>query len=143
MSFVRLATIVVLSVCHSAIAAETAVTILQKNCASCHGAAQMSGFDVRDRGALVRGGKRGSAVVPGRSIESLLYRAIVREGDLKMPAGKSGLTAEEIATIRSWIDSGAPWDFSVAKVESTWWSFRTPKRPAIPLLAIPTGCETP
>ncbi len=92
----------------------------------------MSGFDVRDRGALVRGGKRGAAVVPGRSVDSLLYRAIVREGDLKMPPGKLGLTAEEIATIRAWIDSGAPWDSSVAKVESTWWSFRTPKRPAIP-----------
>ena len=29
-------------------ATETAVTILQKNCASCHGATQMSGFDVRN-----------------------------------------------------------------------------------------------
>ena len=78
-----------------AIAADKAVTILQKNCASCHGATQMSGFDVRKRDAILRGGKRGPAVVPGHSAESLLYRAVSRDGDLKMPPGKSGLSAEE------------------------------------------------
>ncbi|HYP06430.1 MAG TPA: c-type cytochrome domain-containing protein, partial [Bryobacteraceae bacterium] len=86
--------------CVSAMAADSAVTILQKNCTSCHGATQMSGFDVRDRDAVLRGGKRGAAVTPGRSADSLLYRAVARDGDLKMPPGKSALTAEEIATIK-------------------------------------------
>ena len=132
MKVVRLAAIAVLGVYDFGIAAETAVAILQKNCASCHGAAQMSGFDVRDRDALMRGGKRGAAVVPGHSKDSLLYRAIVREGDLKMPPGKAALTAGEIASVRSWIDSGAPWDAGASKVESAWWSFRAPQRPAVP-----------
>jgi cytochrome c553 len=120
------------ALCHPAGAAEPAVAILQKNCASCHGAAQMSGFDVRGREALLRGGKRGAAVVPGHSADSLLFRAVSREGDLKMPPGKSALSPDEIATIRSWIDAGAPWDGAAAKVESTWWSFRPLKRPAPP-----------
>ena len=118
-----------------AIAADKAVTILQKNCASCHGATQMSGFDVRRRDAILRGGKRGPAVVPGHSADSLLYRAVSRDGDLKMPPGKSGLSAEELASIRAWIDAGAPWDNGGDKVESAWWSFRSPTRPAIPKTA--------
>jgi hypothetical protein len=114
-------------------AAEPPVAILQKNCASCHGAAQMSGFDVRDRAGMLRGGKRGPAVVPGKSHESLLVRAIGGQGDLKMPPGKSSLTPEEIASIRTWIDSGAPWDAATAKIEApSWWSFKTPVRPPVP-----------
>ena len=84
-------------------AADTAVTILQKNCASCHGAAQMSGFDVRKRDAILRGGKRGTAVVPGHSADSLLYRAVARDGDLKMPPGKSGLSGRR-ASFHSSVD---------------------------------------
>ena len=64
--------------------------------------------------------------------KSLLYRAVSRDGDLKMPPGKSGLSAEELASIRAWIDAGAPWDNAGDKVESAWWSFRSPARPAIP-----------
>ena len=129
---VKLATVAVLGLHQIALATETAVTILQKHCASCHGATQMSGLDIRNRDAILRGGKRGPAVAPGQSTDSLLYHAIMRNGDLKMPPGKSVLKTEEVATIRAWIDSGAPWDTSAEKVESAWWSFRTPKRPPIP-----------
>ncbi|HYP15282.1 MAG TPA: c-type cytochrome domain-containing protein, partial [Bryobacteraceae bacterium] len=129
---VRFFAFAVLTSWQSGIAAEPAVAILQKNCASCHGAAKMSGFDVRDRDAVMRGGKRGPAVVPGQSKESLLYQAVSKQGELKMPPGKSSLTDQEIASIRAWIDSGAGWDAGAAKVQSTWWSFQPPKRPAVP-----------
>ena len=111
---------------------QPAIAILQKQCGSCHGATQMSGFDIRERDAILRGGKRGAAVVPGKSADSLLMRAVNREGDVKMPPGKATLTTEEIAVIRSWIDAGAPWDGVAAKTQSSWWSFQTPKRPAVP-----------
>ena len=126
-----------------AIAADKAVTILQKNCASCHGATQMSGFDVRKRDAILRGGKRGPAVIPGHSADSLLYRAVSRDGDLKMPPGKFGLSAEELASIRAWIDAGAPWDNGGDKVESAWWSFRSPTQPAIPKPRDATSIRNP
>ena len=113
-------------------AQQPAVAILQKQCGSCHGASQMSGFDVRERDALLRGGKRGAAVTPGTPADSLLLRAIKRDGDLKMPPGKAALTSNEIAVIEAWITSGAPWDASAAKTESAWWSFQSPKRPVVP-----------
>jgi hypothetical protein len=132
MSVLRSGVLALVVVVECGIAADTALAILQKNCASCHGAAQMSGFDVRSREGLLRGGTRGAAVVPGHSKGSLLYRAIVRDSDLKMPPGKSALTPEEIATVREWIDAGASWDPRGEQVDSKWWSFRSPKRPAVP-----------
>ena len=51
-------------------------TILAANCEACHGQARMSDLDVRAIDSILKGGKRGPAVVPGKSAESLLYRAI-------------------------------------------------------------------
>ena len=53
-----------------------AIGILEKNCLGCHGAAQMSGLDLRQRDAMLKGGKRGAAIVPGDPEASLLYRAV-------------------------------------------------------------------
>ena len=143
MFVVRLAALAVLGVYGCAMAEETAVAILQKNCASCHGAAQMSGFDVRARDAVLKGGKRGTAVVPGHSKDSLLYKAVAGQGEIKMPPGKSSLSAAEVESIRAWIDAGARWDTTASKVESAWWSFRTPKRPPVPAPREKTWVKTP
>src|SRR3954452_23466576 len=85
----------------------TARTVLESKCAACHGPARMSDLDVRDRATLLKGGKRGPAIVPGKAAESLLYKAVRREGDLQMPPGKGALSAAEIAAIGDWIDRGA------------------------------------
>src|SRR5437899_11334201 len=53
---------------------EFAVNLLVGKCAVCHGAAQTSGLEVRQRETLLKGGSRGAAVVPGKADESLLYR---------------------------------------------------------------------
>src|ERR1044072_1516409 len=71
--------------------------IFEKHCLSCHGAARMSELDLRQRETMLKGGKRGPAVVPGKPDDSLLYRAAARQGDLQMPPGKQGLAAEDIA----------------------------------------------
>ncbi|MDQ6701262.1 MAG: c-type cytochrome, partial [Acidobacteriota bacterium] len=111
---------------------ESARTILDKNCAGCHGAAQMSGLDLREREAALRGGKRGPALVPGKAAQSLIYSAIARTGELAMPPGKKTLSTAEIETIREWIDAGAKWPASPASSESAWWSFRKLQRPDVP-----------
>ena len=67
---------------------KAAKDLLEAKCASCHGAARMSGLDFRTRDSLLQGGKRGPAVVPGNADASLLYKAVRREGELQMPAGK-------------------------------------------------------
>src|SRR3954469_7368914 len=70
--------------------------VFQAKCASCHGPARMSDLDLRERDAILKGGRRGPAIVPGKAVESLLYKAVRREGDLKMPPGKASLTAAEV-----------------------------------------------
>src|SRR5688572_20053443 len=109
-----------------------AVDVLQANCTVCHGAAKMSGLDLRSRETMLAGGARGPAVAPGKASESLLIRAVLHEGGLQMPPGKKALSAEDIRALRDWIDKGAPWDTTIAKADPGWWSLRTPVRPATP-----------
>ncbi len=59
--------------------------ILERHCVSCHGAARTSGLDLRNRETILKGGKRGPAVVSGKPVESALFRAITHQGDVQMP----------------------------------------------------------
>src|SRR3954463_8808240 len=77
-----------------------ALKVLEANCATCHGAPQMSGLDVRARDTILKGGKRGPAIVPGKPEESLLFQAVKREGDLQMPPGKKALSPEDVASLK-------------------------------------------
>ena len=115
---------------------EKAKTILDKNCSSCHGASQLSGLDLRQRAAMLRGGRRGPALVPGRAGESLLYLAVSHRGELKMPPGDTSLTATDIEALKRWIDEGAPWPDREAP-DPTHWAFRSIQAPAPP--EDPTG----
>jgi len=72
-------------------------------------------------------------VVPAHSADSLLYKAIMGAGDLKMPPGKSPLPPESVRAIAAWIDAGAKWPGNTNTTAApTWWSFRKPQRPAVP-----------
>jgi len=116
-------------------AAETsAIQVLQTNCSGCHGAAaQMGGLDLRTREAVLKGGARGAAIVPGNATASLLFKAVRREGDLQMPPGKKSLSEADVSAIREWIDKGAAWtSSSAASAEPSWWSFRSVRRPEVP-----------
>src|SRR5262245_18614305 len=82
--------------------------LLVKQCISCHGEGQQfSSLRVDSREALLKGGNRGPAIIPGDATLSLLAKAVRHEG-LKMPMG-SKLTPEEIGAIEKWINLGAPW----------------------------------
>jgi hypothetical protein len=86
--------------------------LLKTKCQACHGDEPKvrGGLDVRSRADLLRGGKSGPALVPGKAAESLLYRAVLRNGELKMPPKETArLTDEEVAALKRWIDAGAPW----------------------------------
>mgnify|MGYP000190096290 CR=1 FL=1 len=108
--------------------------ILETNCGSCHGAtAQMSGLDLRQRDSIVKGGTRGPAIVPGYAAASLLYQAVLRDSANapQMPPGKKSLSSADIATIKSWIDSGAP-ALTAHATQPSWWAFRKPVRSTAP-----------
>ena len=108
-------------------------SILQTRCAQCHGdSSGMSGLKVTTRENLLKGGSRGTSLVPGKASESLVYKAVAHIGDVSMPPGGS-LTADEVAAIKDWIDGGAVWSSNRSKVAApSWWAFRKPVRPAVP-----------
>src|SRR5580704_12029624 len=82
--------------------------VLAARCFSCHGPQQQfSSLRVDSREALLKGGNRGPAVIPGDPKLSLLARAVRHDG-LKMPAGGK-LPNEQVAAIEKWITLGAPW----------------------------------
>jgi hypothetical protein len=117
--------------------------VLAKNCYSCHAAEkQFSGLRVDSREALLKGGKRGAAVVPGAASESLLVRAIRHEsGVAAMPMG-SKLKADEIAAVEEWVKAGAVWPASAKPATADWyeraakthWSFQPVKNPVPPVV---------
>lgn len=91
--------------------------VLAARCFSCHGAQQQSsGLRVDSREALLQGGNRGAAVIPGDAKISLLARAVRHDG-LKMPVGGK-LTDEQIAAIEKWIEMGVPWPAGSAPVST-------------------------
>lgn len=83
--------------------------ILRERCVECHGPAQqMNGLRLDRRRDVLpnRVGANGAPVVPGNSAASRVYRRIsgTRAGQQMPPTGP--LSAEQINTIKAWIDGG-------------------------------------
>ena len=97
----------------SAVDHDTVLPILLLRCAVCHGLRrQEADLDVRTRAALLRGGKSGPAIVPGRAEDSLLIKRLRAQEmpprkRLKPVSVKPALP-REIETLARWIDAGAP-----------------------------------
>src|SRR5881392_2816475 len=80
--------------------------IFYKRCIACHsGNVKESRFDISNYEGLVKGGKRGTAIVPGKSEASLLYEVISRNSKPSMPPkDEAPATPEEVALLKLWID---------------------------------------
>ena len=107
--------------------------ILEQRCVQCHGEKQqLSGLRVDSREALLKGGQKGPSLRPGDSEGSFLYRHVAGKAEPRMPFG-STLAPDEIATLKRWIDAGAPWKAASGKAEAdVWWAFKEPQRVAPP-----------
>jgi hypothetical protein len=82
--------------------------VLARQCYVCHGVDQQaSSLRLDSREAILRGGKRGPAIIAGQPEESLLLKALRHDG-LKMPMGGK-LADREIAAFDEWVRKGAPW----------------------------------
>lgn len=99
--------------------------ILSENCFHCHGP------DDDDRHAGLRLDLAAAAtewaIKPGDAEQSeLILRITTEDPDLRMPPPDSerSLTAEQIETLRRWIDQGAEYEGH--------WAFIPPRRPSIP-----------
>ena len=120
---------------------EATRAIFEKRCFNCHGDAQTSGLDLRRLETIRKGGARGPAIVAGKADQSLLFQAVARVGKLQMPPGKP-LPPDEVASIRQWINEGAPWEEPKADAPS-WWAFQKVVRPAVPAEQKSSWVRTP
>jgi hypothetical protein len=83
--------------------------ILVQKCQKCHGSKKReSGLRLDSRAALLQGGERGPAAVPGKADQSTLIAAVRQQGDLKMPPGGK-LSDAQIAALTRWVADGAAW----------------------------------
>jgi hypothetical protein len=95
--------------------------ILERSCAACHSGEKPRGlFRIDSRDAILKGGASGTAaVVPGHSEKSPLIDYVSSEvPDSEMPPRAvrerfPGLTTDEVALLRTWIDQGAEWPTGV------------------------------
>ena len=137
-----------------AISQWSVLPILQLRCTVCHGTRkQEGGLDLRSRAAMLKGGKSGPAIVPGKPAESLLLKRI---HDGEMPPHRElvnysvkPMETGEIALLSKWIEQGAKADQLPTNVvrgnkdplvsdeDRQFWSFQPPRRPVVPMVKSP------
>ncbi len=90
--------------------------IFELNCVACHyeGGAE-SRLVVEEAAAMIKGGKRGAGIVPGKPDESLIYLVAARKKAPHMPplpnkVEAAALTPRELGLLRQWIVEGAQVD---------------------------------
>jgi WD40 repeat protein len=83
--------------------------ILVNKCAVCHSGNEKKGkLDVSSYEGLMKGGKKGVDVVPGKAAQSRLIHQVGRTDKPFMPPpGETPVTPEELALFKLWIDQGA------------------------------------
>jgi hypothetical protein len=80
--------------------------MLARTCYGCHGPSKFSGnLRVDSVPAMLKGGRSGPAIVPGKGTDSLL----VKKSDENDPTPHKGqvLNAAQIVLLKAWIDQGA------------------------------------
>lgn len=124
--------------------------IVLLRCTPCHGLRrQEGGLALDTRAGMLKGGKSGPALVPGEPDKSLIVKRI-RSGEMPPKQGldevsTKRITAPEIERVARWVAQGAPQgkaaeaqgngpDPLVTDKDRQFWSFQSPKRPAVPAI---------
>jgi mono/diheme cytochrome c family protein len=138
-----------------------AYAILRQNCFACHGAAKMSGLDLRTGESVLAGGDNGKVIEPSDANASRLYQFITHQAKPTMPPGKK-LPDAAIETLRRWIEAGASFDGfdkeatagksaeqaklierPITPEERGFWAFNPPRRPAVRRVSHPVWGANP
>jgi hypothetical protein len=112
--------------------------LLRAKCVSCHGAVRQKHGLRLDAGQLVlKGGKDGPVIVPGKPDESPLMASIVGEGNDRphMPPEGDGepFKPAEVAMIREWVKNGAKAPVEpVPEGPNSHWAYRPPVQAPVP-----------
>lgn len=83
--------------------------IFVNKCAFCHSGNIKEGkLDMATHESLMKGGKKGPSIIPGKADESILYKLSAKVMRPAMPPkSEDPLTPQELALIKLWIDQGA------------------------------------
>jgi hypothetical protein len=83
--------------------------VFAEKCLYCHSGNVTEGkFDMGTYASLMKGGKRGAPVVPGKSADSLLTKLCGKtQKPFMPPKSDEPLTPQELALVKLWIDQGA------------------------------------
>ena len=146
--------------------ANVLVNVFHSHCIVCHGKwKKEAGLDLRTRAGILKGGKSGSGIVPGKPNESLVLKKITAD---EMPPKKNifgdanyviRVPVSGIEKLKQWIERGAPaaGASSIAKVPTNGpehdpqidperldhWAFKTPVRPNVPTVQHAQRVRTP
>ena len=93
--------------------------ILEDKCVGCHSAALAENrLNLESVAGMLKGGKRGPAIVAGKADESLLFKMAAHRVEPAMPPkdkpANKPLTPEELGLLKLWIDAGAKDDSAEA-----------------------------
>ncbi|MEP6538166.1 MAG: PSD1 and planctomycete cytochrome C domain-containing protein [Bryobacteraceae bacterium] len=129
--------------------------VLARNCFACHTASPMAGLAMVSSESLLKGGKSGPAIIPGKPDDSLLIQAVSHtHARLKMPP-QGELSALEIADLRTWVEMGAPWPitaqasnpapaaYRITPEQRKFWSFQPVRKPEVPAVKDTVWAKTP
>jgi len=116
--------------------------IFTRSCVACHGPnTQMAGLRLDAKQSVMA-----KVVLPGKAMESALYRRVAGIGDVaRMPMG-GRLADDQIATLKAWIEQGAEWPDAVGVTVTATkihWAFVPPQRPSLPEVKNATWTKTP
>jgi mono/diheme cytochrome c family protein len=135
----------------AAVTQHDVLPILFRRCTPCHGAhRQEAGLDLRTRAAMLRGGKSGPAIVPGRPEKSRLI-ARVRAGqmppnDRLVEVSVKPVEPAEVEMLDRWVAAGSPEvdvgpdiattkpDPLVSDQDRDFWAFRPPRAVSPPVV---------
>jgi hypothetical protein len=142
--------------------------ILEAKCFQCHGEAlKMGNLDLRTREAILKGGDKGPAVMPGKADNSLLIHRVTGKVAPKMPMPPMpALSEREVAVLKDWIEQGANWgtasltqaatskpqqagygndykERAINEQDRQWWAFQKPVRKPLPAMADARWAKNP
>jgi hypothetical protein len=103
--------------------AHDVLPLLKARCAECH-------TDGKSKGGLSLDTRE--ALLKSKKVDQLIARVTSTDADERMPPKGPALTAKEVATLKSWIDQGIPWQDGFSFAKSTYVAPLKPRRPELP-----------
>lgn len=115
--------------------------IMQAKCFRCHNQQRAEGSLRLDlKASVLQGGDSGPALIASNAEDSLiLHRIQASDASIRMPLDAARLSAQEIKTLRSWIDLGAPGLRDVDQTDH--WAFIKISRPGLPNVQNPDWAQ--